>query len=520
MRYILALFSAFFMSFYSYSGIYDGMFDMSDLKAPNGVLVPMYGCGRHGHGESGVLASHPNIGGCIDAAIAAYDGGDWTFNGITETQPSGFTKTQFKWHYATRADGSIWWKYVTLEFNVLTSGEDYSYSCPPASFPEHENEVPDPNNPSKIKCAKSFKPEDCPVGHHPKSVSHMLGDANKCFIKECPAAGASEHLYSSPNMGGDSLLSGGVFCDAGCAYSVGGMPEGSTGNSAVGTSIGASCGTPTDIAKKLGDNPDECDRDTSTEGIEFLYCSAPTPDSPEPLTDPKADEEKEEKKLKEDCLGTDSLSDVNCNLKNIEKENENSKNEQLENTKELHNKKLESDKQNTSKITDSVDSLGAQINGNAKSNELANGEILGELKAINASLTNGTGSGGGDSGGGDCVGDSCTPDGGYPDLEMGLDEIDKNLETWIAKKDEIPNAVNTFIGSMADKLISNLTFAVGQCVPFTLNVSIRGESKQIVVDKHCVPYDAWAKQLVEWLLWVFTAFNILQTAYSIITRRV
>ena len=48
----------------------------------------------------------------------------------------------------------------------------------------------------------------------------------------------------------------------------------------------------------------------------------------------------------------------------------------------------------------------------------------------------------------------------------------------------------------------------GQCTGFNVNVSVRGEPKTIVVDKHCPPYNEWAHPLLSWFLQLLAALHI------------
>lgn len=47
----------------------------------------------------------------------------------------------------------------------------------------------------------------------------------------------------------------------------------------------------------------------------------------------------------------------------------------------------------------------------------------------------------------------------------------------------------------------------GQCRGFTVTGSIRGVSSPIVVDKHCPPYEAWGRPVIEWFLGIMTIFQ-------------
>lgn len=52
--------------------------------------------------------------------------------------------------------------------------------------------------------------------------------------------------------------------------------------------------------------------------------------------------------------------------------------------------------------------------------------------------------------------------------------------------------------------------ASGSCLPFVLNVSLRGQPKTIEVNQHCPPYNAAIKPLLMWSMYIFTALYIIR----------
>ncbi|MBU2871531.1 hypothetical protein [Colwellia sp. E2M01] len=60
----------------------------------------------------------------------------------------------------------------------------------------------------------------------------------------------------------------------------------------------------------------------------------------------------------------------------------------------------------------------------------------------------------------------------------------------------------------------------GQCIPFTLNVSLRGQPKNIVFDKHCPPYNTYVNPMLTYFLYIITALYTLHLAGRTFTRTV
>lgn len=48
----------------------------------------------------------------------------------------------------------------------------------------------------------------------------------------------------------------------------------------------------------------------------------------------------------------------------------------------------------------------------------------------------------------------------------------------------------------------------GQCTGFAVTMSIRGDTKSVMMDKHCPPYNEWAHPLIAWFLQLLCALHI------------
>jgi len=94
-----------------------------------------------------------------------------------------------------------------------------------------------------------------------------------------------------------------------------------------------------------------------------------------------------------------------------------------------------------------------------------------------------------------------------PDIKSDIDAVQKSFDELkeIIKDEpkEVPFELNPF------KLIN---FPHGGCKGFSVDASLRGEPKTILVDQHCPPYDAWGRPIVEWILGVFTLLHIFNIA--------
>ncbi|MEW6995967.1 hypothetical protein AADZ84_17165 [Colwelliaceae bacterium MEBiC 14330] len=62
--------------------------------------------------------------------------------------------------------------------------------------------------------------------------------------------------------------------------------------------------------------------------------------------------------------------------------------------------------------------------------------------------------------------------------------------------------------------------STGQCIPFTLNVSLRGQPKTITFDKHCPPYNTYVNPILTYFLYIITALYVLHLAGRTFARTV
>ncbi|WP_254907730.1 hypothetical protein [Pseudoalteromonas shioyasakiensis] len=104
----------------------------------------------------------------------------------------------------------------------------------------------------------------------------------------------------------------------------------------------------------------------------------------------------------------------------------------------------------------------------------------------------------------DCIGDLCNQD-----IEEELSELDQEFQDWMEEDVQIAPEVTTLTGKFKSFVSQNFAGFTGSCQPFTLDVSVAGDSKTITVSQHCEPYETYFKPLVEWLIWTFTAIALL-----------
>jgi hypothetical protein len=88
------------------------------------------------------------------------------------------------------------------------------------------------------------------------------------------------------------------------------------------------------------------------------------------------------------------------------------------------------------------------------------------------------------------------------------------IETELEKLTEEQQKLNDFINEPTPDLPYEIDFpalfqlpTTGQCRGFTVTGSIRGVASPIVVDKHCPPYEAWGRPVIEWFLGIMTIFQ-------------
>ncbi|WP_281547093.1 hypothetical protein [Pseudoalteromonas sp. PAR1] len=306
------------------------------------------------------------------------------------------------------------------------------YVCPPDGNPLYTQKV------GENQCGK---PRDCPAGYHSKKVSQQLG-SSECVPKECPPAGSSESLFSSPTIGGAPFDGGGLYCNDGCAYNVN-ASQISLAKFAMGVSQGVACGDKPYDNKKLADDADADKCTTSTDGsVNVLQC--PDHHQPDPEDDPldnsdsKVDDSKTPDKSKETC----AEGDTSCNLKNVETEIENSINNLIDNDKELHNKKIDADTKNAKAFLNVMESIDTAILLQTSQDERLHAVTVGKfnelIDAVNGIETGGGGGGGngtgnGNIGGQDCEGtiEECAGIGSGDGVE--LPQETRNLEQYAQK---------------------------------------------------------------------------------------
>jgi hypothetical protein len=64
------------------------------------------------------------------------------------------------------------------------------------------------------------------------------------------------------------------------------------------------------------------------------------------------------------------------------------------------------------------------------------------------------------------------------------------------------------------------TASTGQCIPFSLDVSLQGKPKKITFDKHCPPYNLYVNPMLTYFLYIITGLYVLHLAGRTFTRTV
>ncbi|MGY0403933.1 hypothetical protein [Pseudoalteromonas sp. SYSU M81236] len=452
--FILALMSAFFVSAEEP--------DLTDLKEPSYKSRYLLQCGYGGSGE------HPTVWSDVNSGTACQSIWNQNINSTIQTHiSSGFYKsagditwtsdTHYQYEYvrckygdcATYGDGDSGTQNGSFIF--IVKDEEKAYQCPPDGFGEYTIQVPKENATQEptFSCAKPSTLKDCPAGYHSKGASQQLG-STECVPKECPPAGSSESLFSSPTIGGAPFDGGGLYCNDGCAYNVN-ASQISLGKYAIGVSQGVACGDKPYDNKKLADDADADKCTTSTDGtVNVLQC--PDHHQPDPEDDPldnsdsKVDASKTPDKSKETC----AEGDTSCNLKNVETEIENSINSLIDNDNELHNKKIDADTKNAKAFLNVMESIDTAILLQTSQDERLHAVTVGKfnelIDAVNGIETGGGGGGGngtgnGNIGGQDCEGsiEECAGIGSGDGVEIPQET--RNLEQYAQKYNNwLPNA--------------------------------------------------------------------------------
>lgn len=427
---------------------------------------------------------------------------------------------------------------TTVIFNYngadVVYGDFYSVetalSCPPTSNPEYS--IPVDLNGS-LMCAKQLVDKDCPAGYHSKAVSKAMG-SDSCMPKECPSSGTGEDLYSSKLTGGIPFNGGGMYCNDGCAYHV--KSENVTSDQyALGTSQGVACGDKPYDNKKLADegNDGQCETNT-VDGVSVMFCNnepaPPTDKDDDANNDPsKGDETEKPKKELENCASDDNA----CMMRNLIKEQSNNTQVQIESDTKLHNRMVDTATNNTNVIKSTLENFNTSFDIHARGVKSSQTIEFAKLDSIISTLKAGNqiaidkpvGGGSGGSGGsgnganeGTCVGEGCSENSKYngecegalcdEDIVPKLESVDTEITEWFNEKITIPAEITSSFTNMRNFISSNFASFNGTCTPFTLDVSIAGNSKSITVNQHCEPYETYFKPLVEWLLWTLTAMTL------------
>lgn len=375
--------------------------------------------------------------------------------------------------------------------------------------------------------------KDCPAGYHSKAVSKAMG-SDSCMPKECPASGTGEDLYSSKLTGGTPFNGGGMYCNDGCAYHV--KSENVTSDQyALGTSQGVACGDKPYDNKKLADegNDGQCETNT-VDGVSVMFCNnepaPPTDKDDDANNDPsKGDETEKPKKELENCASDDNA----CMMRNLIKEQSNNTQVQIESDTKLHNRMVDTATNNTNVIKSTIENFNTSFDIHARGVKSSQTIELAKLDSIISTLKAGNqiaidkpvGGGSGGSGGsgnganeGTCVGEGCSENSKYngecegalcdEDIVPKLENVDTEITEWFNEKITIPAEITSSFSNMRNFISSNFASFNGTCTPFTLDVSIAGNSKSITVNQHCEPYETYFKPLVEWLLWTLTAMTL------------
>ena len=106
----------------------------------------------------------------------------------------------------------------------------------------------------------------------------------------------------------------------------------------------------------------------------------------------------------------------------------------------------------------------------------------------------------------ECIGDICDFD-----SDKHYENADKEMEEWLNNSDDLQ------LGQEASNLMGKFTSSVsaafagftGSCIPFNLEVSIRGNPHTISVGEHCSYYEDYFKPVLEWFLWVLTFIALI-----------
>ncbi len=92
---------------------------------------------------------------------------------------------------------------------------------------------------------------------------------------------------------------------------------------------------------------------------------------------------------------------------------------------------------------------------------------------------------------------------GKPDINSELDKLTQEQQ-------KLTDFINEPLPDLPYEIDFPSLFQLpttGQCRGFTVTGSIRGSELPIIVDKHCPPYDAWGRPVIDWFLGIMTIFQ-------------
>ena len=412
---------------------------------------------------------------------------------------------------------------VSMVAKFFDVGLQENQQCPPPSNPAYELPVyPYPDNPDTMMCAKPFEGE-CPAGYHTKKVSEQLG-SDTCLPNECPAAGTSEDLYSSTSTGGDpfivltngaeSVKRTGLYCNNGCAYDVADESSIYHASQATGVSLGSACGEAPyeDGFLSDSDTQNQCTTTTDANGVSLISCPPPSgndgnePDNTEIDNDPN-------KKDTSDPVPEEPCTGENCDSQNIVNAIKDQTKELIQNDNDNHNLMIDTVTNNAEHTIDAINDVTQAVNlttdavrdlqdsteliGDTQTGLL--GQIADGVEGVNSTLNTQVEPD-------DCIGSLCDFD-----PEAKFDEKMSEIQEMFETTDEIPSDITTYFSRYTDFITSNFSGFTGTCTPFTLDVSVANQPKEIVVGQHCEPYENYIKPILQWVIWVITAlalFNI------------
>lgn len=92
---------------------------------------------------------------------------------------------------------------------------------------------------------------------------------------------------------------------------------------------------------------------------------------------------------------------------------------------------------------------------------------------------------------------------GKPDINSELDKLTQEQQ-------KLTDFINEPLPDLPYEIDFPSLFQLptnGQCAGFTVTGTVRGVASPIIVDKHCPPYEAWGRPVIEWFLGIMTIFQ-------------